>query len=232
MSELTYRRIAQKSNLFFFLCGLVMSISEIWKQIYLTIYVNNGIYDWWYFPFQLCSIAMYILLLLPWTKSKRIRSALLSFLMNYSLLGGIAVFADTSGLKYPAIALTVHSYTWHILLIIIGIAAGITYLKENTSRAHYLGAFKDCTLLYLGCCVIAIVINLSFDKFGNINMFYINPSYEMQQLGFASLTPYLGNLPVIIIYILATMLGANIFFHIWKLISRSYQHHLHKKADL
>lgn len=221
---------SRKPNLFFLLCGLLMSVSEIWKQWYLTFHVNNGVYSWWYFPFQLCSIAMYVLLILPWSKGRRLRPLLLSFLMNYSLLGGIAVFADTSGLQYPAILLTIHSYTWHILLIVIGIAAGITYFKENTSKALYRRHFRNSTLLYLGCCVAAEFINLTFDRLGNINMFYINPNYEMQQVGFALLTPHLGNPPVILIYILATILGADILFHIWRLVPRYYQQHVHGKV--
>lgn len=229
MNKLIVDHFSKKINLFFFLCGLLMSISEIWKQWDLTFFINHGVYDWWYFPFQLCSIAMYVLLILPWTRKKRLRPMLLSFLMNYSLLGGIAVFADTSGLHYPAAILTIHSYTWHILLILIGIAAGITYHIENTTKALYHRHFRNSTLLYLGCGMIAVVLNLTIDRFGNINMFYINPDYEMQQVGFASLTPCLGNLPVVILYILATILGAYILFHIWRLLSRCYQHHLHGK---
>ena len=92
----------KKLNHFFLACGLLMSASELWKQWYLTFRLNHGVYQWWYFPFQLCSIAMYLLLVIPWLKPSRFRQALLSFLMNYSLLGGIAVFADTSGLHYDA----------------------------------------------------------------------------------------------------------------------------------
>ena len=50
---------------FFFYSGFLMLISEIWKQYCLTYIMNEGTYNWWYFPFQLCSIPMYVCLLLP-----------------------------------------------------------------------------------------------------------------------------------------------------------------------
>lgn len=213
-----------KFNRFFLISGIIMAASEVWKQWYLTVCLNNGLYDWWYFPFQLCSIAMYILLILPWIKSTCIRPALLSFLMNYSLLGGIAVFADTSGLHYPVPALTVHSYLWHILLILTGLAAGAACISENQSCKLSSRLFRNSTLIYLACCAAAAGINQVFDGFGDINMFYINPDYDMQQIGFSALVHYIGNLPSIILYILSTILGAFILFHIWRLIAYGYQH--------
>ena len=98
------------SDRLFFLCGLLMLCSEIWKQYTLTFPLGGGAYNWWYFPFQLCSIPMYILAAYPWLRRPGIRRTLLAFLMCYTLLGGIAVFADTSGLHYVYAPLTVHSY--------------------------------------------------------------------------------------------------------------------------
>lgn len=217
-------KINLKFNRFFLSCGIVMAASEVWKQWYMTVCLNKGFYDWWYFPFQLCSIAMYILLILPWTKNTGIRRTLLSFLMNYSLLGGIAVFADTSGLHYPVPALTVHSYLWHILLILTGLTAGAACIKESQSCKLSPQLFHNSTFIYLACCAAAAGINKIFDGFGDINMFYINPDYEMQQIGFSALVRYIGNIPAIILYILSTILGAYILFHIWHLIAYSYQH--------
>lgn len=49
----------------FFSIGLLLFASELWKQWVLTFILNDGVYDFWYFPFQLCSIPMYLLLVLP-----------------------------------------------------------------------------------------------------------------------------------------------------------------------
>ena len=80
---------------FFFICGLFMLSGEIWKQLTLTFILGGGQYNWWYFPFQLCSIPMYILLIYPRIRRTALKQALLTFLMCYGLLGGIAVFLPT-----------------------------------------------------------------------------------------------------------------------------------------
>ena len=58
----------RKTDGFFFTCGLFMLSGEIWKQLTLTFILGGGQYNWWYFPFQLCSIPMYILLIYPWIR--------------------------------------------------------------------------------------------------------------------------------------------------------------------
>lgn len=207
---------------FFFFCGLLMLFSEIWKQYCLTFLLNNSAYNWWYFPFQLCSTPMYVLLFLPHIKKERLYNACLTFLMSFGLLGGIAVFADTTGLHYPLPALTIHSYAWHILLIVIGgFAAAARFLEKSdrsTVNLPALQTFADAAVLYVFFCAVAACINHICSRFGTINMFYINPEYPMEQVVFCELVPYLGNIPVIFLYIAMTILGAGILFFFWNLI--------------
>lgn len=207
---------------FFFFCGLLMLISEIWKQYCLTFLINGGSYNWWYFPFQLCSTPMYILLFLPHIKKERLWNACLTFLMSFGLLGGIAVFADTTGLHYPLPALTIHSYTWHILLIFIGGFAAAARFSgksgKNGEMVSVVHSFADAAMLYLFFCAVAACINHICGRFGTINMFYINPEYPMEQVVFCDLVPRLGNGTVIFLYIAMTVLGAGILFLFWSLV--------------
>lgn len=234
--------ISDICRIFLLFCGPVLAASEIWKQWYLTFVINQGHYNPWYFPFQLCSIPMYILLILHPTKKPSVRGVLLVFLMCCGTLGGIAVFADTSGLHYPVAALTVHSYLWHILLIFIGIAAGIyyrqTFFCNFSKNPAYDGStsspgcqpcpdlffvrfrhdFTGSIILYLICCGIASVLNTCFDPYGTINMFYINPRYPMIQVVFSELVKYIGNIPTIFLYMASTILGSFLIFRIWNYI--------------
>lgn len=201
----------KKYRTFYLYCGIIMLISELWKQWCLTYIVNQGIYNWWYFPFQLCSIPMYICLILPWIQSNRTYRTLQTFLMDYSLLGGIFVFFDTSGMHYEYPPLTVHSFAWHILLIIIGLITGLSKKADYT-----LKGYRRCTLIYLSGCAIATILNLAIDPYGSINMFYISPHYVMTQKVFGDIAQILGNVTGIIIYIAATILGAGIIHIVWK----------------
>lgn len=202
-------------NRIFLICGLAMAASEIWKQLCLTFIVNSGHYYWWYFPFQLCSIPMYICLILPWTTSVRLRKVLLTFLMDFGLLGGIFTFFDTSGLHYPYPPLTVHSFTWHILLILLGLTAGLAVEGGCPWRDY-----GRCTALYGGACIIATILNMLFYRFGAINMFYISPHYYMTQVIFKDIAASLGNTAGIFVYMAAILAGAAVFHLLWRLARR------------
>ena len=205
----------KKHDLFYQYCGILMLVSEIWKQWTLTTVLNHGEYDWWYFPFQLCSIPMYICLLLPWTTSARLKKTLISFLMNFCLLGGIFVFFDTSGMHYGYAPLTIHSFAWHILLIILGIYSGLSKQADYSPKGYL-----RCVLLYLICCAIATIFNLVFYSHGSINMFYISPYYQMTQKVFCQIAKHLGNYTSIFIYILSNLIGGSIIHTIWRIIMK------------
>lgn len=198
---------------FLYLCGPLMAMSELWKQWVLTFIINNGDYDWWYFPFQLCSIPIYLLLLLPICESffPKFQTPILTFLATYGLLGGLAVFADTSGLHYPILPLTVHAYTWHVLMIAIGIASAILQMQGN---------FCGATGIYLSCCLVASAINAILDGADSVNMFYINPKISMIQVVFRDLVPHIGNVPAIFLYVAATVLGAWLVYAFWRAVLR------------
>ncbi|MGF0031734.1 hypothetical protein ACQRBN_02050 [Bariatricus sp. SGI.154] len=199
---------------FFLYCGILMLLSEIWKQWCLTYLVNHGTYYWWHFPFQLCSIPMYICLILPWVNSTHVQSVLLAFLMDFGLMGGIFTFFDTSGMHYSYTPLTIHSFAWHILLIIIGIYAGLGR-KADYSNKGYLKTAG----IYLACCLIATFFNILFHHYGNINMFYISPYYHMRQKAFHIIAMVLGDGVGIAVYIAACLFGAWILHQMWRKVT-------------
>lgn len=202
----------------FLYCGIFMLTSEIWKQWCLTYLLGAGHYNWWYFPFQLCSIPMYLCLALPFIHSEKLTSVFLTFLMDYSLLAGVFTFFDTSGLYYPYLPLTVHSYLWHILLIALGLYAG------HTKKADYSsGGFVKSSGLYLSCCLLATICNLAFYSYGPINMFYISPHYHMSQKVFRHIALKLGNTAGILIYMACVMSGAGLVHLIWKYRYQSHR---------
>ena len=79
-------------------------------------------------------------------------------------------FFDTSGMHYPLLILTVHSYLWHILLIVTGILSGIFLVQKSVpmtplscsknikrqptdaSSRRLLPSFSRITLLYILFC--------------------------------------------------------------------------------
>ena len=47
------------------MCGWGLVVLEAYKQLFLFFVVNGRHYDWWFFPFQLCSVPMYMCILMP-----------------------------------------------------------------------------------------------------------------------------------------------------------------------
>ncbi len=204
----------KKNIRFFFACGTIMLLSEIWKQYCITFLINEHAYDWWHFPFQLCSVPMYLCLLLPFVPED-IQEIFLTFLMTFGMMGGIFTFFDTSGMHYPYAPLTAHSYLWHVLLVIIGAMAGICLNKSGCSPKSPLRKFSGSACCYLICCAIATVFNIIFHPYGDINMFYISPYYAMGQKVFREIALLCGNTAGIFIYIAASLAGAYMIFLIW-----------------
>ncbi len=198
---------------FFLAAGCLMLLSEIWKQYALYTRLYGRVFLW-YLPFQLCSIPMYLCILLGifWDRQQP-RQALLCFLSTYTLLSGIMVFLDTSGMHYGYAPLTVHSFLWHFLLIGLGICAGIIQSRER--EIPKARPFLVATGIFLLCCGIAEALNLALDRYDVINMFYINPHYPMEQLVYREMLTVLPNGTVILIYIGTIILGAGIIDRIW-----------------
>jgi len=196
-----------------FTAGVLLSLSEIIKQILLYFVVNNGHYDWWYFPFQLCSLPMYFCLLVPFLKKKK---AILCFLMDISLLSGIFAFFDTSGMHYPILILTIHSVCWHLVMIAVGIYTGINY-RKSLKRRDYIGVIN----IFIVVVFIAEMINYMVSKRHVINLFYVNPYLKMNQVIFADIGGKFGNNIGIIIYLLAILAGGYIIHYIWMLLGNN-----------
>lgn len=187
-----------------FSLGILLALSEAYKQLFLYYIVNGGQYDWWYFPFQLCSVPMYLCLLLPFAGG-RIRHVLCTFMYSYNLLGAVMVFVEPSGLMHPYWILTLHSFLWHIVLIFIGLLIGFSGMASASLRS-----FWEATLLFLGCCLIATLVNVLAHPLGNPNLFYITPYYPNTQIVYSRIAAAIGILPGNIVYVGSIVFGAGI----------------------
>ena len=206
------RKFDQSCKVIFWF-GICFFISEIIKQILLITVVNHGSYIWRYFPFQLCSLPMYLCLILPFLKKKK---AVIHFLMDINLLGGIFAFADTSGMCYPLFILTLHSVCWHVALIVLGIYTGVKFSPGLTFR-DYPGVIK----IFVITAGIAELINIAVSRLftTEIDMFYINPYRQFSQIVIRNLDGLIPNILVILLYLAAIILGGFLLHIIWVAIA-------------
>lgn len=188
-----------------FIMGILLALSECYKQLFLYYVVNHHSYDWWYFPFQLCSIPMYLCLLLPFTgktggKWQRI---LCTFMYSYNLPGSILVFAAPYGMMHPYWTLTLHSFLWHIVLVFIG----LLILFSDMGAASYRG-LAGATGIFLVCCLIATAVNILASPYGYPDMFYITPYYPTTQPVFSVIAERFGIMAGDLSYLGTIVFGA------------------------
>ena len=199
-----------------FVCGLLLAAGELYKQLFLY-YVIFGSYNWWYFPFQLCSIPMYLCLLLPFLHKNAcaFRTAC-TFLQDFSLLGGVMALAEPSGLLHPYWTLTMHGLLWHIMLIFIGLVLAFSQIPYRTT----VGYLRTLPMLAV-FCVIATVINVATG--GAADMFYISPYYPVTQVVFYQISLRFGNGAGIGVYVLCLCAGGFFFHKVAGLLNKKHK---------
>ena len=55
--------------------GGFLALTEIYKQLFYYFYIGDHSYQWWIFPFQLCSVPMYLCLIAPFLKKGKVQIA-------------------------------------------------------------------------------------------------------------------------------------------------------------
>lgn len=190
--------------------GLVLILSEVFKQFFYYFAMMDNRYSWGDFPFQLCSIPMYMCLIAPWLKPGKLQRGMYSFMVLYNLLGGAIAFTEPSGLLHGYWFLTMHSLIWHMLLVFIGLF--LCFSKRGaTSISDYWGA----TWTFVSLCAVAFILN-SFVQYGlheDMNMFFVGPG-NSPIIVFKSFSEWFGWPVSTLIYIPVVCVGAYLVFRL------------------
>lgn len=199
--------------------GILLFCCELYKQLFIYYIENNGHYNWWYFPFQLCSLPMYLCLFLPFLTARK-RALLFTFMYQYNLLGALLVFAEPSGLMHPYWTLTLHGFFWHGILVFIGF---FILFSGRTSSGN--DVFLKTTALFLSCCAIAAGINVlsrqvALPPWQDADMFYISPFYPNTQIVFHQIAERFGISAGNIAYLAAIIAGAFLMKEISDAVSK------------
>jgi len=195
-----------------FCSGTFLVITEIYKQLFYYFYMSNpeGVnqYDWWIFPFQLCSVPMYLCIIAVFLKPGPVQNGIYGFMTTYNLLGGLMAFIEPSGITHSYWTLTLHAYLWHMMLIFVGI-----YLVFSGRCAKTKKDFLHAAVTFVVLCAVAFCINLIFwdASGGTINMFFVGPRNSSLAV-FKDIAKKFGWYVSTALYIPAVTLGAFIIF--------------------
>ncbi len=203
--------------------GLTLLASEIFKQFYYYYAAGGEGYDWYIFPFQLCSVPMYLSIAVGCMKKNKIRDAICEYLVSIGFLGGIMAYLEPSGILNAHYFTLIHSCLWHALLIFIAL-----YILFTDNACHSLKNYVNALMITGGVVLTATLLNIIFHSKPDFNMCYISPFYNTPLAVFSSfdkifqgaLGQYFGRIISILIYIIAIALGGFIVYSLSYLIKK------------
>ena len=205
------RNINEKQNkILLYSLGGILLVTEIYKQFFYYYVLGHGSYQWWIFPFQLCSIPMYLCFIAPNVKNIKVQKAIYNFMLAFNLMGGFISFFEPSGLIHEYVTLTAHAFLWHMLLVFIGI-----YLGMSKRAGTVLKEYKGAIITYVNVCVIAFIINILLHNMGDINMFYVGPYLNSPIIVFKNISQKYGwyvNTPI---YMACNIFASYIFYYVF-----------------
>ncbi len=198
-----------------FSVGTALILSEIYKQVYYYYAAGEAGYDWYIFPFQLCSVPMYLAVLVGCLKKGRFRDSLCEYLATIGLLGGIMAYVEPSGILNAHYFTLIHSCIWHALLIFMAL-----YILVTGNACNRLKDYKNVLAVLGGVVFTATVLNVVFRNKPDFNMCYISPFYGTPLAVFSNFDrffqgifgQYPGRIVSVLVYILALILGGALLF--------------------
>jgi len=197
----------------FFVIGVCLLASEAYKQLFWFYAIGYDEYPWIRLPFQLCSVPMYLLPVLPFLKSGRAKTALYDFLGTYCFAGGLVSVVADGGLLREYWAMTIHCLTWHLVLVFVGLYLG---LRGKISRS--IKGFLGASAVYFAFAAAAFCLNCALWNVsgGTCDMFFVGPA-PMEVVIYRDIAKAAGRPLVSLIYLLTIAL-ISLFF--WFILSR------------
>ncbi len=194
-----------------FSVGTLLLISEVYKQLYYVYAKGAEGYDWHIFPFQFCSIPMYLSVLIGCMKKCKVRDAMCEYMACFGLLGGVMAYIEPSGILNECYFTLIHSCLWHALLIFMAL-----YILVTGNACHNLKNYVKTLPVFGSAVTIATVLNVVFRSKPSFNMCYISPFYNTPLAVFSSfdavfqaaMGQYPGRIVSILLYIIALVLGS------------------------
>lgn len=203
------KQVSRKSvHKVLFTCGIVLLILELFKQLFLFYIVNGGAYDWWFFPFQLCSVPMYLCILLPLTRGQ-LRKTFLSFMAGFTFTGALAALIYPEDMLRSYAVLTAHGFIWHSILLFISLTVVLTGVADLSARGS-----AHAAVLFVLLCVPAVCINIFAEPLMKTAglphtyaaMFYLNPFHYSPQPFVSSVQEYTSIPFGLLVYMCAVVL--------------------------
>ena len=213
--------------------AVLVSILEIYKQINFTFQFDGekitADFQWYAFPWQFCSMPMYVGVLAGIFRKGKLHDALCAFLATYSIFAGVCVMLYPVSVFVDTIGINIQTMICHGSMIVIGVYLLYTgYVKmEHKTILKAIPVFVVAVLIAIVFNEIAYYSGLLETE--TFNMFFISQHCE-PSLPVYSLVQQVVPYPwCLIIYVAAFSLAAYIMLLISMGVRQIVKYALSKK---
>jgi hypothetical protein len=179
--------------------GVLLILSEVYKQLFWSYAIEYVEYPWIILPFHLCSMPLYILPFVAWLPKGKLQQALYTFLASYCLAGGLFSVVLDGGLLREYWAMTIHSICWHLILVFVGLYLGVSGRSGRKNKAFAGGAVVFCVLALIAFFINAALMGVSG---GSCDMFFVGPG-PMNVVVYRDIAHTVGRPLTTLIYLLS-----------------------------
>ena len=224
--KLKHRFNERQLKFVLFIYGMVALIFEILKQLIWAFNFDsvtstvNWDYEWYSFPFQLCTTPMIVSIICFFLKSGKVRKSLLSYMSFVTIIGGIMTIFMPDSCFTSDILINIHTMWLHFGGFVVSI-----YLLMSGAVEIKLKNLRNAFFVFLIFVGIAEILNIVVYNIGvlngeTFNMFYISPYFISNLPVFDVIQQNVPYVIYVLIYILAVTLGSFIIYLISLFISK------------
>ena len=204
-------------------CWLIFLVLEIYKQLIYTFEYDGSVisadYQWYAFPYQLCSTPMYVLPFVAFLKDGRLRDAAIAYTVAFSIFGGICVMIYPGDVFISTVGINIQTMIHHGMQIVIGVYLASRY-RHRLNFRYFLGGGAVFLVLLLIALVANVGVYHALRAVGNdetFNMFYIGPYHDCTLPVLSSIYPKVPYIVFLLMYAVGFSLAALIIFYATKL---------------
>ncbi|MBO5476739.1 MAG: YwaF family protein [Clostridia bacterium] len=205
--------------------GIVALILEVTKQLIWTFDYNSvtntftADYQWYAFPFQLCTTPIFVSILCLFMKRTKLRLSLLSYMAFVTILGSFMTVIIPDDCLVETILINVHTMWLHCGSLVVSI-----YLLMSGAVEINKQNFKNAIGIFIVFVILAQILNVGVYNSGilgdeTFNMFYISPYFISSLPVFDTIQQAVPYPVYLALYVIALSLGACIVYMIAKVIS-------------
>lgn len=163
--------------------GVVAFVLELLKQIVWSFNYDpitkivSWDYEWYAFPFQLCTTPIFVTLICAFLKKGKIRTSLLSYMSFVTILGSIATIIIPTSCFVSDILVNIHTMWLHCGSLVVSVYLLMSGEVKLNIKNLINGILVFVIFVGLADLLNLLVYNSGILKDESFNMFYISPYF-------------------------------------------------------